>query len=710
MFSEVPFGPFVLERRIAVGGNAEVFLARPGHDAKEQAPWLERLLPDDAADGPPPQLVIKRLLPSLLQAPEVDGLEREADLHRRIRHPNVVTVYGAGRVGNESFLALEYVDGVDAFRLMRFAQAEGRPFPPGLAVFIARRIADALATVHAVTGDDGKGLNVIHRDVTPSNIYLSIDGDVKLGDFGIARMDGRMSLPNVNDGIKGKLGYLAPEQVSGDPVDCRADLFSLSVTLGEMLIGRRIFPGSGQLAVLLAIRDGNISPLRNAASQLPAGLFPILEKSLTPKPQERYSSGEQLSTALAPFEKPSAAELREELSEWVRWARDSSRLAKNLQGRIRDSVRRMKAVRPPAPEQKGPDSFRSGKSFRAREVEPAETRAASLAPPGPEPQDELSFVVRKGGEKLSQLPFARLVEMIATGHLSPTDRVGLFGQDAKPIVEIEELARHLLPSTTGTTASLYTPGTPDFVTELSEMNMLEVLARFRALRETGALFVDHLDKGGEHKRKEVYLGRGRLLHVASTVREELLGEYLVRRGALTREHLEAALLEMGRRGTRLGDTLVELNLVDGHDLFRAIRDQGRDRVAALCTWREGRVSFYRGQTAAQIEFPLDLDLASPMMAGAIFLSRVQYELLPALGTKLETGVRHQAALHDKEELGTAPASMQRLPELAWKGVSLGEAIAELTRRGDAARVISEAEAKAALVAARKLGWVDWKKR
>src|SRR6186713_3736304 len=164
-----PFGPFVLERRIAVGGSAEVFLARP-----------------KVGVVPAARLVVKRLLPNARER-GFDLLEREAELHRAVVHPNVVTVFGAGMVGEEPYLAMEYVEGVDLYRLLRRADAEQRRFPPGLAAFIALRVASALSAVHTAHDTDGNALNIVHRDVTPSNIYLSIEGQIKLGDFGIAR-------------------------------------------------------------------------------------------------------------------------------------------------------------------------------------------------------------------------------------------------------------------------------------------------------------------------------------------------------------------------------------------------------------------------------------------------------------------------------------------------------------------------------------------
>jgi serine/threonine-protein kinase len=667
-----PFGPFVLERRIAVGGSAEVFLARP-----------------KLGTHPAPQLVVKRLLRSVREGGEFDALEREAELHRAVTHPNVVNVYGAGMVGEEPYLALEYVDGVDLYRLLRRAESEQRRIPPGLAAYIAREVAQALTAVHHARDNEGNVLHIVHRDVTPSNILLSCDGSVKLGDFGIARFEHRLKPTQASGGgLKGKFGYLSPEQVAGEPSDHRADLFALTAVFGEMLIGERVFPGSGQLAVLLAIRDVNIEPLRRARALLPPGLLAVCEKGLARDPDERYADAGDFAAALSAFERPSRGELKKTLSEWVLWAKDSSELAKRIEGQIRDSVQRMQVVR-----------ARSSGNLQA-------VRAPAAAA---EAGDSGSKVKRIDGQILEHVPFAKLVEMIATGDLGGEDQVALLGNDFAPIRDIHELSRHLLPSTTATTSRIFEPGVPDYQALLRDTPMIEVLAHMRQKAETGALFVERARSMGTSVRKELYLNAGRLLHVASSEREELLGEYLVKRGRLQREQLDAALKSLQRFGGRLGDTLIGLGLVDAVDVFRAIRDQGRDRVAALSTWEDGLVTFYRGTSPTRIEFPLDLDLASPIMAGAILRSKGEPRtLLPPAGTHVAPGPRFEASKLPRER-GAAPASLQYVLTFLNDRLTIEQALERLMdyRPGREARAVTSKEAAAALFTAELLGWATW---
>jgi serine/threonine-protein kinase len=296
--------------------------------------------------------------------------------------------------------------------------------------------------------------------------------------------------------------------------------------------------------------------------------------------------------------------------------------------------------------------------------------------------------------------------MIATGELEGDDEVALLGEQYRPIEDIDELARHLLPSTTTTTGILFGLGVPDYAAQLDETPMLDILARLRERSETGALFVEQSTTSGPSSvRKEIYLSGGRLHHVASSAREELLGEYLVRRGRITRAQLDAALAELGNHGGRLGDTLVALRLVDVMDLFRALRDQGRDRVGQLCAWKQGRVAFYRGSQPGAVQFPLDLDLSSAMMSGAIIASDGRPDvLLPRPWTRLVPGPRASAA-NDKRERGTAPSSLQLVPSLLGNAGTLDDAVDLLTAAKSGGRAVNEREAKAALVVAISLGWI-----
>lgn len=634
------FGPFYLDSRIAVGGTAEVYLARPA----------------EAGTDLPSTLVVKRLLPHF--ANDAEGrtmFEREARLHAAVTHENVVTVFHAGRDDKgEPYLAMEYIDGVDGYRLLRKLRQEDELLPVGVSVYVAREVLRALESVHAARDPSGGGaLGIVHRDVSPSNIYLSRDGRVKLGDFGIARSTTRTTLRSeAGHVLKGKFAYLAPEQVAGESSDHRADLFSLATVLAEMLLNRPLFPGGGQLAILLAIRDCKIDALSDIKARLPPGLFEVLQKALARNPKDRYANATEFATALAPFE----ADPRRAVNEialrvkWVRMASSSDQLQA-----VRDSVSAMRAVRAskapqirriadrpsssgmkaidPAAEGAKAPSFSDKEPPTPRKVVEATVPAAISTPVPDAPEaretDEPdrkteeyqllpSRVLKQNGEMLGPWTFARLMEALATGQISRGDKVDFVGRGFLPVEEIEEFAR-FFPSATATTSQLAGPGSPDFTDTIGPSTMLATLMRVLAQRETGVLFAERAEgdgEGGSSKgKKELYFVAGKLHHVASSNASELLGEYLVRRGTLEREELDLALAVLPRYGGRMGDTLISMGLVGPVDIFRAIREQGRDRVADLFSWRGGTVSFYRGHTPPHVEFPLDLELPNLMWSG-----------------------------------------------------------------------------------------------
>jgi serine/threonine-protein kinase len=595
------FGPFLLDTRIAVGGTAEVYLARPAVPT----------------EGLPDKLVVKRLLPHFAGDPEGRTMfEREARLHAAVTHANVVTVFHAGADDRgEPYLAMEYIDGVDGYRLLRRLRQEDELLPIGVAVYIAREVLRALESVHAARDPSGGSLGIVHRDVSPSNVYLSKDGTVKLGDFGIARSTTRTTLRSeAGHVLKGKFAYLAPEQVAGEDADHRADLFSLATVLAEMLLNRPLFPGGGQLAILLAIRDCKIDALQEIRPRLPPGLFEVMQRSLARDPSARYATATAFATALAPFEADPRLAARE-FAARVRWGQAAS--AADHLAAVRDSVRQMRAVREAASAR--PDAPRKA----VESVVPAAIPSPVPDAPGvgehadhktSEYQLLPSWVLRENGEKLGPWTFARLMEALATGQIQRDDQVDFVGRGFRPAAEIEELAR-FFPVATATTGQIAGPGQPDFLDQLGTVSMLHTLMRVLRQRETGVLFVERVDDGGETSRKELYFVGGKLHHVASTNASELLGEYLVRRGKLAREELDLALAVLPRYGGRMGDTLISMGLVGPVDIFRAIREQGRDRVADLFLWKFGTVSFYRGAGAPHVEFPLDLELPALMLAG-----------------------------------------------------------------------------------------------
>jgi serine/threonine protein kinase len=605
------FGPYSLQARLAVGGTSEVYLAE--------------LVDREGAGGAelPERIIVKRLLPHLVADPEGRTMfEREATLHTAMSHKNVVSVFGSGVTEQgEPFLAMEYIDGCDAFRLLRRAVQARSVLPLGVSIYVTREALLGLEAVHQARDASGAPLNIIHRDVTPSNLYLSRTGDVKLGDFGIARSLHRA--PMLRQGAEqdasllGKFSYLSPEQVAGEPFDQRADLFSMATVLTEMVIGKPLFPGTGQLQVLLAIRDCRLLPLHEERARMPKELVEVLEKALSRDPLARYPDAAAFSLALAPF-LGDAAVARSELAARVRAVQTVS--SESQLAAVRESARAMRAVRIEASEEPAPPPAAPGLDDVDVSFDDEEADAANQNT-GVYPLLE-SFVHRKRGDRLGPWTFAQLVEAIATGMVGRGDHVDYIGMGLRPIEEIPDLARLLPAPSDSAIAAVPAPesveatASPGYRANLADTTMLDVLANVLAARQSGRLVARRGPvEAGTGQERELFFVLGRLHHIASSNAGELLGDFLVRRGKLAREELDLALAVLPRHGGRMGDTLIALGLVDGVDVFRAIREQGRDRAIELFTWHDGSIDFYADAHAPAVDFPLDLDLATLMLAG-----------------------------------------------------------------------------------------------
>jgi eukaryotic-like serine/threonine-protein kinase len=710
------FGPFFLDARIAVGGTAEVYLARPAQPAA----------------GVPERLVVKRLLPHF--ASDAEGrtmFEREARLHAAVTHENVVTVFHAGKDDRgEPYLAMEYIDGVDGYRLLRRLRQESEFLPIGVAVFVAREVLRALQSVHAAQ-DPGSGgsLGIVHRDVSPSNIYLSKDGTVKLGDFGIARSTTRPTLRSDQGHVlKGKFAYLAPEQVAGEPSDHRADLFSLGTVLAEMLLNRPLFPGGGQLAILLAIRDCKIDALSEIKPRMPPGLFEVMQRALSRNPRDRYESATAFATALAPFEADPRLAARE-IAARVRWVQSSGSTDKLAAQKIKDPLGPVKAreqapppaaivVTPPAPSPTRVRPSAPDVEIELVELEDAELDEELLenADSGEAEAKTSEFeplpsrVLKRNGAELGPWSFARLMEGLATGEIERGDRVDFVGRGFIPAEEIEEFQR-FFPAPSATTSQVDGPGAPDFHDQIGPHTMLETLMLVLVQNETGVLFAERAEEDGLNSpqsrggKKELYFVQGKLHHVASSNSHELLGEYLVRRQKLAREELDLALAVLPRYGGRMGDTLISMGLVNAVDIFRAIRDQGRDRVADLFLWRGGQLTFYRGHTAPHVEFPLDLDLPALMLAG-LETAKPGDSILEEYRSNLDRVLRPSLPRDDlfSFEGVNWPPAITAVQDLVRRPVTLREVLTTAARSGGALGTGDVLRATEILVAAGLIAW------
>src|SRR5215471_8621457 len=241
------------------------------------------------------EVVLKQLLPEFTEQPEfIDLFLREARLSASLDHANIVHTIDLVAAGNDFFIVMEYVKGGDLRTILKRAKRRDKMWRPEASLFIGREILGALAYAHAKTGPEGKPLNLIHRDVSPSNILLSHSGEVKLTDFGIAKANTHRS---VFYKVKGKVGYMSPEQARGEPLDHRSDLYSGAVCLYEILTGERLFVGDLSMSAdqIYSQPVPRVSQKRRA---LPSDLDAVMGKALAVDPNQRFQTAVEFSDAL----------------------------------------------------------------------------------------------------------------------------------------------------------------------------------------------------------------------------------------------------------------------------------------------------------------------------------------------------------------------------------------------------------------------------
>ena len=271
--------------KLATGGMAELFLAR--------AP--------NTSGRPGPVVVLKRILPHLTEDPEFIRMFRdEAYLAATLRHPNIVQVLDIGKRGEDYFFTMEYVHGENLRAILRSAQKRGESIPLTHILTIALGITAALHHAHEQTDEQGRPLQIVHRDVSPTNVLVAYDGSVKIVDFGIAKAAAGTHVTQAGM-LKGKASYMSPEQCRAGQVDRRSDVFAIGILLFEMTTLTRLFKGDNELAILHQVLSGAVDPPSQRRPGYPPELERIILRALANDPANRYATAEELQRDLMRF-------------------------------------------------------------------------------------------------------------------------------------------------------------------------------------------------------------------------------------------------------------------------------------------------------------------------------------------------------------------------------------------------------------------------
>jgi len=284
-------GRYILGDRIGAGGMAEVYLGHVSGLAGFEKLFAIKVIHGHMVDDPG----------------HAKMLLKEARIAATLTHPNVVQVLDVGVDHGEHYLAMEYVHGADLRRIMR-RLGQHRPMPLQFALPIIHDVAQALHYAHTRRDDAGQELGIVHRDVSLSNVLVSFSGGVKLTDFGIAKMSAHTSTTAAGT-LKGKFGYMSPEQSVGDIIDARSDVFALGVVLYELTTGRRTFPGENAFAIMNKVMAGEYVLPTQHLSGYPEALEKIVVRAMAIEPEDRYPTARAMADDLAKFARDHAFSL-----------------------------------------------------------------------------------------------------------------------------------------------------------------------------------------------------------------------------------------------------------------------------------------------------------------------------------------------------------------------------------------------------------------
>jgi serine/threonine-protein kinase len=379
------FGKYHLIERIATGGMAELYLAKLyGAGSFEK------------------DLAIKKVLPQLSRDEAfVQMFMDEAMITVTLTHGNIAQVIDFGELDGDYFLVMEFVDGVDLQTVLKRSGEIGEPIPAPLAVFIAEQICQGLHYAHEKLGPDGNPLQIVHRDVSPQNVLLSFEGQVKLVDFGIARAASRIT--STQSGVvKGKLAYMSPEQLAGQVVDRRSDVFAAGIILYELLTCRRPFEGVTPHETMALISRGKFQDPCKLNRQVGKKLAGVLKKALETNPRKRHPTAGAM-----------AAELARLLHAEARPA-DAGSLAAFIRARVPEVKPRSLAPTPP----------------RARR-DPTSPRTPPLNPPAPSPGGTVPAAEPASPPEPTPRPAARPEGFPAARAAAPS---ALAASDEEPVV------------------------------------------------------------------------------------------------------------------------------------------------------------------------------------------------------------------------------------------------------------------------------------
>ncbi|HEX8826242.1 MAG TPA: serine/threonine-protein kinase [Archangium sp.] len=619
------FGRYVLLSHLGRGGMADIYRAVAlgvGGFAKP--------------------VVVKRVLPEAVQQESaVRMFIEEARLSALLQHMNIAQIFDFGEQRGEYFIAMEFIHGRDLHDLMRRVAAKGQGIPVHIACYIAMEVLKGLDYAHRARSTTGEPLHLVHRDVNPTNIILSFEGEVKLLDFGIALVGDSDGVANV----RGKPGYIPPEQLARKKADGRGDLFALGITLYEMLARRPAFKHGPVMEVLKQTVALKSRPLRlqDASPFLPEPLCTVVNRCILANPDERFQT---------------AAEALDALDEFILSAglRVSQRDLAALMAAYYEPEVRAPPVQPPIPE-----------ALLAREAAPPPT--PTVAP---------TYAVREpGGLSLAKLGEEDVQLLFASGKLSPEAQVSQSGGPFLPPSAFPRLGAVAASARERLEARRAKAPPPRYAGDLAQASSLRVIARLMLARATGRL---HFASDRNHK--ELFLKAGQIIAVRSNVASDRFGPYLLSTGKLAPELWLRSVEHTRPFSGRLLDALLASRALSPAERAEWSRDHRRTVALGLLGWTRGRYAFFERElpiTDGTEEKLGGLALLNEGLRAHYPLERLVREQEPLRNKPL---YRNQDAPVNANDLVLSASELRAASLLNKPGNTLSGALAELKRPED----------------------------
>jgi serine/threonine-protein kinase len=573
----------------------------------------------------------------------------EARVCARLSHPNIVQVFDFGEQEGELYMAMEYVEGTTGAKLVRAAAARSDDVPLEVCLHIVMSVLRALDYAHGARDDDGRSLRLVHRDVSPGNVLIDRSGAVKLTDFGIARAAEIERRTDAGQ-LKGKLGYMSPEQVVGRELDARSDLFTVGIVLAELLTLRPLFSGAQDLDVLMRIRDADVSVIDRSGARIPDDVRAVLLRALSRDPTLRWPSAGAMIEAF------------EELTRRRRLQTGPSPLAAFVE-------------KLGLPEELDLDGPNEESDTTLRFVRRDVSSPPSSMPAAEQGTPTLYRVKRLDGTLLGPVTLPQLVELFATGQVGTTCSIAHAQGRFKPVTRYPELAR--FASSPALQWDVALPADAIDRGQLDAARLPTRIFHMAVRRETGVLVL----QDGPRKKRTFFV-EGSPECVTSTEKHELLGEFLIRRGQVLRMELEMALAMLPRFGGRLGDALVGIGVLRPIELFRAVHDQTQERLLETFRMKKGEIAFARSVRSQEETFPLGVDTYE--LIGRGIRHGYSYEELQAmLAPCHEEVLEPVAAPPVRLEMFRLPEAEAVVIDAVTGKTTLGKLLAQLTTDGRA---------------------------